>query len=501
MKNGIPYIWVDRLGMAAIAMVSVGYVLFWSSFAQVHLKFSFLDFPVFIGEILLGVAFLLFTIKSVAQKRELGRWGWVVVAYFCFVLFKAFMGYFVWGPLAFRDAALFYYPFFVVLGYSFWSNELWSDNIRRLGLALILLIFILQQFYYFWPCSLVILGVILALQIKRFEERMIWIGGVFVLAPYGEMINPFLRTVFVSSLITMIFIVVLFAIFSRRNRHLFIMGMVLGGLLLGAVLFKASQTGVLGTFIIKDEKPLVSSLPREVHRGRYLFHPVGRSSEKQDAFKDFIEKMSRVNFFVKREAIVNTKEGAAINFTKSVGVNTGEISTVKSTRGPDVNFEKQAAVQDIGPILRVKKSDTSFRYYIWGDMAKEYVHYKPLFGFDFGRPLLSPTLKKYCGEKTSQHTDGWVGAHNSFLYMIYRAGIVGVVMVLSLFFIWSGLLRDFYRLMDWTGLLLCAFLLNWIVSANFFLILELPYTAIPIWTILGVAAKHRLLLKKKNCPM
>jgi hypothetical protein len=80
--------------------------------------------------------------------------------------------------------------------------------------------------------------------------------------------------------------------------------------------------------------------------------------------------------------------------------------------------------------------------------------------------------------------------------MIYRAGIIGLFMIFALLFIWFGLLRDFYIFRDWTGILLCAVLLNWIVSANFFLIFELPYTAIPVWTILGVTVKHRMLLKK-----
>jgi hypothetical protein len=36
------------------------------------------------------------------------------------------------------------------------------------------------------------------------------------------------------------------------------------------------------------------------------------------------------------------------------------------------------------------------------------------------------------------------------------------------------------------GVLLCAVLMNWIVSASFMPVLELPYKAIPFWSCLGM---------------
>ena len=82
--------------------------------------------------------------------------------------------------------------------------------------------------------------------------------------------------------------------------------------------------------------------------------------------------------------------------------------------------------------------------------------------------------------------------------MIYRAGIIGLIMIFFILAVWIDLLRDFFILRDWTGLLLCAVLLNWIVAANFFLIFEMPYTAIPVWTIFGITLKYRMLLKEAS---
>jgi hypothetical protein len=238
--------------------------------------------------------------------------------------------------------------------------------------------------------------------------------------------------------------------------------MLLGGLVLGVVLLKASHTDMGKTFIIKNAKPLAVTMPQEPDRAKYLFHPVGEDPEKPDTIKEFLQRIRKRCFWVDKKCAL----------------------------------KKEYAIEKNSDILGVKKDDTRFRYYIWRDMIHEYACYKPPLGFDFGRPLLSSTIFKYFGIASTEYTDGWIGAHNSFFYMIYRAGIIGLAMILFLLFLWFGLLRDFYILKDWVGILLCAILLNWFVSANFFLIFELPYTAIPVWTILGITLKHRMLLKK-----
>ena len=86
MRMSTQDIWINRVGMAAIVLVSMGYVLFGSTFAQMRLEFSFLNFPVFIGEILFCFSLLLLIFKIVLGKQELGRWGWILGAYFLFIL-------------------------------------------------------------------------------------------------------------------------------------------------------------------------------------------------------------------------------------------------------------------------------------------------------------------------------------------------------------------------------------------------------------------------------
>ncbi|MCK5178707.1 MAG: hypothetical protein KAR32_04190, partial [Candidatus Omnitrophica bacterium] len=70
--------------------------------------------------------------------------------------------------------------------------------------------------------------------------------------------------------------------------------------------------------------------------------------------------------------------------------------------------------------------------------------------------------------------------------IVYRAGIIGVVLIFSLLTVLFRMIKRFMVLKSFTGVLLCGIIINWFVAANFLLILELPYTAIPIWSIFGI---------------
>jgi len=219
---------------------------------------------------------------------------------------------------------------------------------------------------------------------------------------------------------------------------------------------------------------LATVVPQTPSRAKCLFHPVGIQPDKPDAMKDFFKRMS---------------------YRPSVPK---QVTTAPENNAFVLAMEKRKEIDRANENeLKTKQGDSFFRFYIWRDMIFEYLYYRPFWGFDFGRPLCSWTMKHY-GLPSTEDVDGWIGAHNSFLYMIYRAGILGAGMILLLLFSWFKLVCDFYALKDWTGLLFCAILLNWMVVAGFFMIFELPYTAIPVWTILGISLKHRVLLKKSK---
>ena len=127
-----------------------------------------------------------------------------------------------------------------------------------------------------------------------------------------------------------------------------------------------------------------------------------------------------------------------------------------------------------------------FRVFIWRDMFNEMISSGSIWGFSFGKPLRSKTLEILNWGVGEWKRDGWIAAHNSYFEIIYRAGIIGVLLIVGLFMSLFKMIKEFIVRRSITGILLCGIIINWFVAANFLLIFELPYTAIPIWTLYGM---------------
>ncbi|MDO8581176.1 MAG: O-antigen ligase family protein [Candidatus Omnitrophota bacterium] len=131
-------------------------------------------------------------------------------------------------------------------------------------------------------------------------------------------------------------------------------------------------------------------------------------------------------------------------------------------------------------------SNSVFRLLIWRDMFANYMNEKPFLGFDFGKPFRSISLEVLNIAEGEWRRDGWISPHSSYLYMIYRGGIIGFIFVIGIFFLWFKMAQTFIRIRSVKGILLCASLISWLMAANFSHVFELPYTAIPIWSLYGV---------------
>jgi len=127
-----------------------------------------------------------------------------------------------------------------------------------------------------------------------------------------------------------------------------------------------------------------------------------------------------------------------------------------------------------------------FRLFIWRDMLDELARENPIFGFTFGKPLRSISLEIIDWGSIEWKRDGWIAAHNSYLHMIYRAGVVGIIFILSIWALLIKMIKDFIQMRSLTGVLLIACSVYWLVAANFLLTFELPYTAIPFWSLFGM---------------
>ena len=136
-------------------------------------------------------------------------------------------------------------------------------------------------------------------------------------------------------------------------------------------------------------------------------------------------------------------------------------------------------------VKRPYYNNICFRMFIWRDLIDELKREKPLFGFDFGRPFRSVSLEILGWGESEWLRDGWISMHNSYLDIVYRAGILGLLFVASFITTIIIMVRRFFHKRSLKGVFLFGILVYWFVAANFGEVLELPYTAIPVWSLFG----------------
>ena len=136
------------IGLTLICGFSLCYILFFKGFAEMHIQFSFLDFPVFVGEILLIICFILSLF--IVDVKNIRKWHWATIVFSGFILIKAFYGYSQWGPLALRHSALFYYPLFIVFGFLFYRKEFFSEPVKLSLIFSFFIIFLLKWAMPYW---------------------------------------------------------------------------------------------------------------------------------------------------------------------------------------------------------------------------------------------------------------------------------------------------------------------------------------------------------------
>jgi hypothetical protein len=140
--------------------------------------------------------------------------------------------------------------------------------------------------------------------------------------------------------------------------------------------------------------------------------------------------------------------------------------------------------------LNVAYNNSLFRILIWRDMFKEVFFsgnlIKWIFGVDFGKPLRSISIEILFWADGDWTRDGWIAVHNSYLDIIYRAGIIGIILILTIFYYLFKIIKRSLKIRSIIGILLSGILINWFIAANFLEILTLPYNAIPFWSLFGM---------------
>ncbi len=143
------------------------------------------------------------------------------------------------------------------------------------------------------------------------------------------------------------------------------------------------------------------------------------------------------------------------------------------------------------------RNNIFFRFFIWKDMWHEIWPNKIITGVGFGHPQRSPSIEILRWAYREWNADGWITPHNFFLHVIYRAGIVGLLLLVFMVYQMGRLTRMFIQKRDFGGVLLISILIYWCVMSTFSVTLEFPNYAIFFWTLFGMisayARKHREL--------
>ena len=547
---------LDNLGLICIGLISIGYVLLHKMFAELHLQFFFLDFPIFIGEWLLFFCFVLFSVKCVINKYNPPKWQrYLLIGYFVFIISKTLLGYCHFGPLALRNAALFYYPAFAIFGYSFYRKDFFSAKRRTVLFLTIISIFIFRYFYGYWTFTLAALGFIL---IRSYPQKLIEYSMVLMLLaciPYSEFFQT-ARMMIVANVSSGLYLAGTLPFILRVKKEfklalmMFIGGVVMLGLFKFAdfdavksvINFKKitemfslynAKIEAMGSYQMAERKEVKLYNPekfRQTQRagdvseeqmkteirkilGKHVKETIEDFSFEQlkdGTQKNVVEEVKKemwVSLVGQVKEVIQAVPVDQIKEEMQLALEQGAIEKAPTIFEEQVENKEEMSSDFIAEVKEemqlaleqgaIEKAPTDpgeehytanavFRLFIWRDMLVELVNAKPILGFSFGKPLRSISLEALDWGADEWARDGWVGAHNSYLHIIYRAGVVGVLLIFSFLIILFKMIKKFILCKSLVGILLCSIIINWFMAANFLLIFELPYTAIPIWTIYGI---------------
>jgi len=521
-------IWIiNDTALTLIGLLCFGYCVFLRNFAKLNIEAPYFRFPVFIGEIVLFVCLLFFILSWLITRPKISFWHGVLIAYFVFVLVKALCGYLKWGPLSFRHAALFYYPIFAIFGYYFYRRDFFSVKINTFLFLVFSLIFFGNYSYDFYALLYIALMIILAGSLKSSVVTYIILTLFLLFAPERLLFIKH-RALLIGNIVSIIFIIAA-AIFivNIKKAYKIIAFLLLLWILLFAV-FKLSDKVALKTltdisqtvrsynlwndFLLKkkDNFKMKERSQIKVYNKELSAAELTAIRQINSELDDFSAKKYSEGYYSPTDAELEAicKKNSELDDFVAKIYSEGYYSPTESPIELDAYYLKRAYNQG----LKVKDGRRNnslreissawgnllFRIFIWKDLLADIVREKPLLGFDFGKPFRSKNIEMLGIADGEWKRDGWIAVHNSYLELIYRAGIVGIILIISLFTILCMMIRQALCLKLMNGILLCAVLINWLTTASFMVILEVPFNAIPFWSLFGMTFAY-LFGNKTDC--
>jgi hypothetical protein len=136
--------------------------------------------------------------------------------------------------------------------------------------------------------------------------------------------------------------------------------------------------------------------------------------------------------------------------------------------------------------IKINLNTIIFRVLIWQDMLRKLWSKKAFFGMDFGWPLRSKSIEITGMGFEAWSRDGWIFPHNSYLHIIYRSGIIGVILLTILFMVIWRIVKKSVTEKLIIGILFSGIIVYWLAIGFTLMLFELPYHAIPFWALFGL---------------
>lgn len=549
------------LGFWSILILCLAYAIGLSNVAEYHWTFSFLPFPIFIGEIVLFFNLLLFSRFVYLNRLWEKSWSfWILFFYFIWLLYQAAYGYWVYGPMALRHAAFFYYPLFAIMAYSYLKAKPYSIILAPIFITVVLWMFLYNLISA--PFMLTI-GTLTFLCLWFYQRYLLIKILLFLLAGYVlSVVIVDSRSMFVG-VIGALLVMGLFAFvcIPKGYKRFFWLGLgILISLLTVSLILKGDKSNLksmftpqalflryqedknASKFYIKKYIPMPieqrlyneNNMPIALEYNSYKFsiyeHPANRALLNESVNhlnksvgiidkKEVIPESKRIvpqpklirNDKVENKIKVEKKEEELLlrplqNSALDLVVNNKTLLVLNPNSNYLQKSEENAQIEG-----EMKKTDhdrdigTSygnilFRIFIWEDMLNEIWSKERWWGMGFGYPQRSRTIEALNWAYGEWRRDGWIAPHNSFLHYIYRAGLLGLTLVIFMIVGLYKMIMLFLAKRNIYGMLLCSILVYWMLLSQFLLILEMPYTAIPIWFLVGITVFYYQRERHENSP-
>lgn len=498
-RNFIRAEFIDQVGLVLIGVVSFLYYFYGSYFAEFHLKFSFLSFPIFIGEFLFFICSMLFALKVYLSPVKMKKSHYLVFFYILFVLFKALTGYYFYGPLALRNAALMYYPIFICFAISFYRKEFFSKPVLIFIFSTIISMFAFRAISSHILLTFSLIAIIVILSYSQKILTRLFMGVIVCAAlPFGFFFHTS-RMMIVGNFVSVIYLTTALSIIlsSRFKSRKVVAGVIVAGMI--------ASVGVSSNISAVKSIISVKAVKKRCDYFKSVAHQMSQVKKKEqlekvqvynpNSYSKLVYNKPKRNSSVKKDGgkkIIKVpigKERSSVVVKNDGGKKIIKVPTEKERSSVIVEKHKSPNLLRLGNIM--------FRIFIWQDMMEELIEEKPLLGFSYGKPLRSKTIEMLGWASAEWRRDGWIGAHNSWFHIVYRAGIVGIAFICFIIGLLVRMIVFYIKHHSVRGILLCGIIINWFVAANFLLILELPYTAIPIWSIFGLNYAYYRQLRKE----